>query len=249
MKRRVFLFAGASAGLLGAAARGQEFKELRAFSGGRFYDGDQEYVLADIIAPSAFKLSDRASTYFGESKSALSALLRDAAIESENAGPPTRWGGRIVYARRGGEQKTLQETLVARGAVRVEPQTGDIEFISKLLTLEETARENNRGLWALPDYRVIDAADANSAIGAFHLIEGVVAAAEKVKSRFYLNFGSDYLTDFTAGARAALYRKWAATGLDLASLKGARIRVRGFVEDINGPSIDLKHVKQVEVLD
>lgn len=248
MKRRVFLVASAAAGLLSAAARADETKKPKAFSGDRFYDGDQEFLLADIIAPSAFKLSGSASAYFRESKAALNALLSGAVIEPENAGPPTRWGARVVYARRQGEKETLQEALVARGVARVEPQTGDLEFITRLLTLEETARENNRGLWALPAYRVIGAANANPAIGAFHLIEGIVTGAEKVKSRFYLNFGSDYLTDFTAGARGALHRKWAAAGLDLVSLKDARIRVRGFVKDINGPSIDLIHVKQIELL-
>lgn len=248
MKRRLFLCAGASAGVIGAAAKAEETNALNAFSGDRFYDGDQEYLLADIVAPSAFKLSERAATYFRESKSALNALLSGAVIDRETAGPQTRWGGEIVYARRRGEEKTLQEALVATGAVRVEPQSDDLEFISNLLMLEQTARENKRGLWALQNYRVIDAEKANPAIGAFHLIEGVVTRAEQVKSRFYLNFGADYMSDFTAGARSALYRKWAATGLDLASLKGARIRVRGFVEKINGPSIDLTHAKQIERL-
>lgn len=249
MRRREFIFAGIAAGSLGGAARAQEIKELRAISGDRFIDGDQEYLLADIIAPSAFKLSDGAATYFRQSESALNRLLSGAVIEPENAGPATRWGGRVVYARRRGEQKTLQEGLVAAGAVRVEPQTDNLEFIAQLLALEQIARNERRGLWALRDYRVIDAADATPAIGAFHLIEGIVTGAEKVKSRFYLNFGSDYLTDFTAGARGALYRKWSKSGLDLATLKDAPIRVRGFVANINGPSIDLTHVKQVEILD
>lgn len=249
MKRRFFLLSAAAAGLTGLSAAAEEIKKLHAFSGSRFYDGDREYLLADIIAPSAFELSDGASTYFRESKSALNALLSGAVIEPEKAGPPTRWGGRVVYARRRGEQKTLQEELVAAGAVRVKPQSDNLESVSQLLALEQIARAKKRGLWALPDYRVIEATNANPAIGAFHLIEGIVTGAEKVKSRFYLNFGNDYLDDFTASAKGAHYRKWAAAGLDLANLQGARIRVRGFVEDINGPSIDLTHVKQVEILD
>ena len=174
--------------------------------------------------------------------------MKDAAIEYHDVGDVTRWNGRIVYARRGGEITTLQAALVAAGAARVDPQTEDHEFITQLLTLEREARGKRRGLWALPDYRVVDASFARKTIGAFHLVEGEVAAADRARSRLYLNFGADYVTDFTAGARNALYRKWTAEGLDLATLKGARLRLRGFVNDINGPSVDLKHIKQIEVL-
>ena len=61
--------------------------------------------------------------------------------------------------------------------------------------------------------------------------------ARKIGGRFYLNFGEDYKTDFTATARSSIYNAWARDGFDLAALEGARLRIRGFVSDINGPSI------------
>ncbi len=247
MRRRAFLFASAAASMVGARVAAEEVKNAQAFSGARFYAGDQEYLLADIIAPAAYKLGKDAAAYFLASKSALDTLIKGAVIDCKNAGPPTRWGGRVVYAKRRGEELTLQEALVAAGAARVDPQTTDLELITRLLALEQIARNNKLGLWALRDYRVADAEFANWSIGAFQLVEGMVIGAEKARSRYYLNFGDDYLSDFTAGARGAVYRKWAGKGFDLAGLKGARIRVRGFVHDINGPSIDLHHIKQLEM--
>ncbi|VAW04602.1 hypothetical protein MNBD_ALPHA05-1847, partial [hydrothermal vent metagenome] len=138
--------------------------------------------------------------------------------------------------------------LITMGAARVAPQSDNLELIDQLLATEEAARAARKGLWALPAYRVFDADKAGAAVGRFHLIEGKVRRIAKVKGRTYINFGADYKTDFTASAGARLYRKWAGQGFDLASLTDARLRIRGFVEAINGPSIALTHRRQIEVL-
>ena len=73
-------------------------------------------------------------------------------------------------------------------------------------------------------------------------------SAALARGRYYLNFGEDYREDFTATTRSRTGKKWARTGFDLLSLEGAQIRVRGFTVWINGPSIELAHIKQIEVL-
>lgn len=247
MRRRVFLLAGAGAALIGAPLRAQGGGETFALSGDRFRIGEQEFILADIIAPPLYTLHDKSPAKFEESKAALDELLSAGSTKIVDVLPKTRWNARIVLARLN-DEITIQEKLVAAGAARVSPQTDDLDFIDRLLTIEATARAARRGLWADNAYKIFGALDATDAIGAFHLVEGVVLRAALARSRFYLNFGENYRTDFTAGARSALYRKWRRSGFDLAALEGARARVRGFVEDINGPSIDVRHVKQIEML-
>ena len=253
MKRRSFLCGGAALCFSGPAAQGNDvatgdaISSAKAFSGGRFYAGEQEFLLADIIAPSAYTLGGGAP-FFDDAKSKLNDLLTGAKIETEEVDAPTRWGGLVVHARRRGDAQTLQELLVADGAARVAPQSVKNDYIGKLLALEENARDHKSGLWRLDAYNIVPANNATGAIGAYHLIEGHVRKTAKVGSRFYLNFGDDYRFDFTAGARSALQRRWASDGLDLAGLAGAHIRVRGFVDNINGPSIDLEHIKQIEIL-
>ena len=161
--------------------------------------------------------------------------------------PPNRWGARLVTAldERG---EDLRARLVQLGLVRVDPQTQDWDGIQELLSLERVARERGRGLWALPEYRVFPASNANSSIGAFNIIEGEASTARKIGGRYFVNFGEDYRTDFTATARSRYARRWEKHDLFLDKLAGAQLRVRGFVTQINGPSIDLRHRLQIELL-
>lgn len=246
MNRRGFLLGVAA--VAAAPARGEEISDATAVAGDRFTSGDLAFHLADIRAPSAFALHADAEPYFNEARAVLRGLLAGADISVEPAAGPTRWGARVVRARRRGDGLTLQERLVEAGAARVMPQTDDFWLIDRLLAAEEKARTDRRGLWRLDAYQVFDAAAADGATGAYHLVEGKVLRALPASGRFYLNFGADYKTDFTAGAASRLYRRWAEDGFDLAALQGARVRVRGFVEWINGPSVDLTHRRRVEVL-
>ncbi len=245
-RRRAFL-AGAAASLSGAKA--QTFiSNPKALSGARFMSGEAEFLLADIIAPPLYTLGDETPAHFEASRRALQDLL-SGALDVEDVLAPTRWGVRRVVARRSGEEGTLQDKLIAAGAARVEPQTEDHDLIRRLLALEDEARRERRGLWALSAYRTFNADNAWGAVGAFHLIEGTALQAELHGARFYLNFGEDFREDFTASAASRLYRRWKKAGSDFEPLKGARIRVRGLVEAINGPSIDLVHPLQIERLE
>ncbi|MGE0408390.1 MAG: thermonuclease family protein [Amphiplicatus sp.] len=175
----------------------------------------------------------------------LVSIPKDAVIEDAMA--PDRWNRRVakVILSDGG---TMQERLVASGEARVRPESDDRPFIQRLLALEGEARATRRGLWRAPAFRVFDAADAAPAVGAFNLVEGVVVTAAKRGGRVYLNFGEDYRTDFTAAAKPSAARRWAKAGLDLVALADARLRLRGHVVWINGPSIEIVHPMQVECL-
>ncbi|MEO1135898.1 MAG: hypothetical protein AAFW68_04690 [Pseudomonadota bacterium] len=201
--------------------------------------------MADVIAPPLYRLTQGLPPYFEQSRRALESHLRSE-FQIEDSLPSTRWGVRRVVLRGPDEGRTLQEAMVSEGAVRVFPQSDDHDFIRRLLVLEARARDMRSGLWALPAYRQFDALNAEGAIGAFHLVEGAIVRAERFGARFYLNFDDDFRTDFTATAASTLYRRWRRNDFDLASLNSARVRIRGYVQSINGPSIDLKHPLQIE---
>ncbi|MEX0643808.1 MAG: hypothetical protein WD076_00740, partial [Parvularculaceae bacterium] len=125
----------------------------------------------------------------------------------------------------------------------------DAVVIDRLLSIEGEARAAKRGLWSDWRYRVYDADEASFAVGSFNILEGVILAADARGGRVYLNFGDDYRTDFTVTAKSSLARQWAKEGLDLATLAEARVRARGYVTWINGPSIELTHPRQIEILE
>ena len=254
VRRRGFLLGGAAAIAapgLGAPTRSAAADGYAALSGDRFVQGDAEYRLADITAPPLYTLDGERPVYFEESKAALQDLLDSHGAVMTDLAAPSRWGVKTVAAA-GGPGGDFAAALVGAGAARVAPQTDDLARIDALLAAERKARREGRGLWAHDAYRVRranDLDDAAGATGGYCLFEGTVRRAAQARSRHYLNFGDDYRNDVTASARNRLARRWSGAGLDLAALEGRRVRVRGFVEAINGPSIDLTHMRQVEIVD
>ncbi len=246
MRRRTFIVGAAAFSASRSFAQGV-VSDARALSGDRFISAGQEYALADITAPPLYTLRPEKPAYFDDARRALQDALAGP-LTGREVMAPTRWGVLRVRAWAQGERESLQEMLLRKGAARAAPRTEDYEYIGRLLAIEDEARRARRGLWALADYRVHDAKDASGALGAYHLIEGAVFKAELHGARFYLNFGEDFLSDFTASAASRLYRRWKAAGTDLEMLRGAPVRVRGLVEEINGPSIELKHPMQIERL-
>lgn len=241
MKRRGFLASAVALSITTSHAN-----EKVALSGSRFTIGGDEFLLADVAAPPLYHLKNQQPAYFENARKDLSLLLRER-IEIAETLPRNRWGVQQVKVNMGAT--TFQEKLVSRGSCRVSPQSDNHEFIRVLLALEAEARNAKRGLWAFSEYKLISADDAYPAISDYALVEGMPRRAAKYGSRFYLNFGEDFKSDFTATATSARQRKWAKSGIDLTEYEGRKIRVRGWVEAINGPSIDLQHPLQIEILD
>ena len=248
MRRRGFL-ASASSAFLILPVSARAVGGAIAISGDRFRIGDQDFILSDILAPSAYVLGKTQAPFFTEAMAHLQGFIETTNLEIIDAAPKTRWNARVVKVYDSTSKISLQEQMVAIGAARVAPQSDDHAFIDHLLEVERAARNAGDGMWGLQAYQIVDALNANAAIGGYHVVEGSVVSARGTRSRFYLNFGDDYRTDFTASAKSSLYRRWVRDEFDLASLEGAKLRIRGFVIDINGPSIDLTHHRQIEISD
>ena len=223
-----------------------------AISGHSFRIRDREYKLADIAAPVA-KEPDFSDLHLSanEAEYALQSLIAEGADEIREISEPDRWDRKIVIPAQFDEyggKKTFQELLISEGAVWVQPQTDNHDFISILLRIEESARRMKMGLWNYDVIKVLNVDQAGDALNDYHLVEGVVLKSAQRRDYTYLNFGEDYKTDFTATVRSSTARKWKERGFDLLALEGEAVRIRGYIEWINGPSISLTHPLQIERL-
>ena len=119
-----------------------------------------------------------------------------------------------------------------------------------MLSLERAARQAGRGIWQLPYYAVRQAGDdrITQDIDSFQLVEGQIRKAARVGKYMYLNFGSDYRTDFTVSVAKRYWRKFDAAEVTPAKLQGKHIRVRGWLTKRNGPMIEATHPEQIELL-
>ena len=154
-----------------------------------------------------------------------------------------RYGRLLAYAytERDGDELFVQGELIASGFARVGDRIGSRGCAADLLKRENTARTAKLGLWADPYYEVLDAetpADVLAHRGRFALVEGRVVSVRESGATIYVNFGRHWSEDFTVTVLKRNERNFAAAGLNLKSLEGRRIRVRGWVEQRGGSGGD-----------
>lgn len=121
------------------------------------------------------------------------------------------------------------------------------QWVARRRGREARARAAKRGLWAHPAFAVraadrVSFADA----GTFQLVQGRVRDVAEVGGRTYLNFGPDWRTDFTVTIAEQDRKLFAEGALDAETLRGAQLRVRGYVEWLNGPMIAVTHPDEIE---
>jgi endonuclease YncB( thermonuclease family) len=179
---------------------------------------------------------------------ALSGLVAGAAVALAPVGRGVDRYGRIVAHVVDAQGRWAQAEMVAQGFARVTVFADESAGLRDLLGLEAEARAARRGLWALPEFRVIGAEEAARHLDSFQLVEGRVRAVERKSGRTFLNFGEDWRNDFTVAIPGKVRRQLAGLGLDPAEYQGKMVRVRGWIRARNGALIELVQPEQIEVI-
>ena len=190
-------------------------------------------------------------------KSALQALAGGDEVALRGAEIATDRYGRIVayaYTLRDGDELFVQGELVAAGSAWVGNRVGSRACAIALLNREAEARKAKYGLWADPAYQVLDTAAPAALLarrGRFVLAEGLVFSVRTSGATVYVNFARRWSEGFAVTVEKRRERIFAAAGVELSSLAGRRVRVRGFVETRDRaesrPSIDLERPEQIEI--
>jgi micrococcal nuclease len=157
-----------------------------------------------------------------------------------------------IYVRRGDTLHWVQAEMVEAGIARVYSHADNFRATTQLLLLENDARQASRGLWAEASNAVRGTnPDALAQdIGSVQIVAGRVIDATRLSSgRVYLNFGNNYRTDFTVVVESRDMALFEEGGLDLTSLETRNVRVRGWIDEENGPIMRLDHPERIEVLE
>ena len=206
-----------------------------------------EVKLAGILAPALDAPWGR------EAREGLAALLRGRFVRLMYGGDPRdRYDRALAQLHTlGPDRRTdlwVQDEMVRLGLARVYTWPEELIDHAALYRVEREARARGRGLWSDAHYgiRSPDPDPLAQHVDSVQIVEGLVTNTAEVRGQTYLNFGADYRTDFTVSI-ARKHRKRFAE-LDLLGLEGARIRVRGWVELINGPMIWASHPARIEMI-
>ena len=184
-----------------------------------------------------------------EAKSALEALVLDRAVTLAYGGQRVDRHGRRLAHLFLADGIWIQGELLSAGMARVYSFPDNRAVVSEMLAAEVSARQEGDGIWG-SDWYAIRASDAlKRDIGSFQLVEGRVVGVADVRGTVYLNFGADWRSDFTVKVGKRARKTFDAANFDLLTLEGRLVRVRGWLDDYNGPMIEATHPEQIEVLD
>jgi hypothetical protein len=131
---------------------------------------------------------------------------------------------------------------------RVHSYADNRALVGEMLAIEEEARQARRGLWRDPFYAVRRAEEAGRFVESFQPVEGTVVDIAQVKGQIFLNFAPDWHSAFTAHLPRDALPLFKEVRLDPLSLKGATVRLRGWVRFDARPMIDVTHPEQIELL-
>jgi micrococcal nuclease len=189
-----------------------------------------------------------------ESKTALQTLVLNKSVQLGFGGERIDRHDRVlahVFVDQADGPLWAQHAMVAQGLARVYSFPDNRQCLDLLFAAEGRARVSGLGIWHDPYYS-IGAADAPGELlaraGHYELVEGRILQAEQRGGRVYLNFGRFWKQDFTAVIEAPALRLFAASKMDPLVLEGALVRIRGWVDDRDGPRIEITHPEQLEVL-
>jgi endonuclease YncB( thermonuclease family) len=153
--------------------------------------------------------------------------------------------GRIPAQAYRADGTWLQAALLKDGLAMVSPHSlADDVKTTEMLAIEHSAQAAKRGLWADEAWRVISPEETEQYINRFKIVEGRITSANTWHDAIYINFSDRWKGHFN------LYigRKYAER-FDLARLQamtGKRVRVRGWIRDHHGPTMDITQPSQIE---
>lgn len=176
-------------------------------------------------------------------------FVRVFQTRKETAGRLNRYGHLLGHVVRE-DDIWVQGSLVASGIARVYPTETNPEMAAQLYLLEAEARKEKYGLWADGTlWRVMSAQELDMKKDAFQIVEGVITRAATVSNTIYLNFGEDWRNDFSIMIPQEKRTAFSRAGANPLGWAHKHVRVRGWVQDFNGPMIAVQHPIQIEFLD
>ena len=183
-----------------------------------------------------------------EAKSELEEIVQGRDVQLLYGGRPLDRNGRALAHLVVDGEIWVQGEMLERGFARVYTFPDNRALVPELMMRERSAREARRGIWTDVFYALRTPETVGAYIDGYELVEGRVRRVGQSGGRTYLNFGADFKTDFTAVISSRDGRLFEAAGIDPESYEGHVVRIRGWVESLNGPMIEVTHPEQIELV-
>jgi endonuclease YncB( thermonuclease family) len=218
-------------------------------------DDGREVRMAAVEAPSppGPAETEALAPVAAAAKAALAALLAGQSVELRHATSAIDRYGRTLahaYFTRDGIERSAGHEMLAQGYARVSTHIGNPTCAAELLSRERAARSAKLGLWADPYYGIVEAGSGAALLagkGRFTVAEGKVLSVRESGGTIYMNFGRRWSEALTVTILKRHERIFAQAGLPPKTLQNRRIRVRGWIDERNGPRIEASYPEQIEI--
>lgn len=219
-------------------------------NGAIIFDDGRAVHAEGIILPAG--APDRApDALVSQALGVMSNLVHDKLVTITAIPPKEDRYGRIraqIFLPENSNDPWLQVALLKRGLARVSISPDRHECAAELLAAEAQARSAKLGLWAYPAYVVRNPQTVAHDAGTFQVVEGKVVSAILRDGRAYLDFGPDWHTDFTVMISSDDMENFRQASVDPRGFAGKNVRVRGWVEDRDGPEIIVATPESIEII-
>lgn len=208
--------------------------------------------LLNALAPRPPPAGRKAEAEFAEkARERLKDLALGSAVRIAGGGRSADRHGRLHAHLFREDGLWLQGALVDAGLARVYSFADSRACVGALLASEAAARADRRGLWGSAAGEILPAEPPDRAladVGRFAIVEGEVLTVGERRLRTYLNFGTYWNVDFTVIITGRDRDRIAEAGMDLGSLAGRMVRVRGWLFSDRGPAVAVTHPEQIEIV-
>ena len=208
-------------------------------------DSGQRVLLEGVRLPEA---DQPAASVAGKALAALRAMAAKQLLTLTSTSPRNDRYGRIRIQAFG--TAWLQVELLKLGLARVSVMPDRQECSPDFYEAEIEPRGARRGLWALPEFAVRNAASFTAPAGSFQVVQGRIVNVASHDGRVFLDFSEDYRKGFSAIIAPEDRKLFRNSDPLLEELVGREVRVRGIVENFNGRrEMALSNPRQIEVLE
>lgn len=252
----IMVSAAAHAAALPACAPPVEASNVRVVrvenNGALVLEDGRAVKVEGLLLPAGSR--DHAPRYLAdEAISVLSDLTRGRLVTLAAQWPKEDRYGRLraqAFIPENVAQPWLQFEMLRRGLARVSIAPDRRECVSELYIAEDAARRSRNGIWSQAIYAVRPASSVlDGDTDTFQIVKGRILSAEVKNGRGYLDFGTDWRHDFTVTVSPTDMKTFHQAGVDPQSYEMKAVRVRGWVERLHRPEIEVAGPEDIEVLD
>lgn len=226
------------------------------------YDGDtfvttdnKKVRLLNINTPETAKKNKPSEPYANAAKNYLKKLIiNKKVILKYDEEKKDKYKRHLAYVYL--EDGTfINKKMIEEGLAHLYTFPKNVDRYEELLAAEKLARKKYRGIWeSHPRWQVQDANSIKPVeyfrFGKYQTFKGTVKDVAKVGNKIFLNFGTNWRTDFSVEIHQKNFKYFTKAGItDIENYyKDKKMYIRGVLVPVNGALIKATHPQQLEII-